>query len=149
MIFLQHEFWDLRFFWVIFNRMDDFSFPSVIALLGLEKGVLRFYQNITIKVKSFLKVLFSSSWSCFTSSFFFGFLLYFSAHFLAINLYANVDLLDIFRYFAFAFPPFVLLTIISAITRTSQQVGYSVLIQDIGQPLLGLIFNDLICYDRA
>jgi O-antigen/teichoic acid export membrane protein len=114
-------------------------FFGMIGSLGMEKGVVRFGSRSMENSPEAQKGLFLQAFVLSAASgILLGLLLYGGAPWLANNLYRNPDLLPIFRWFAFAFPPLVFLPVVAAATRSTQEVGYSVLIQDIGQPLLGL-----------
>jgi O-antigen/teichoic acid export membrane protein len=68
-----------------------------------------------------------------------GGLLYLLAPWLADNLYHKPALGPIFRLFAVALPFVGVLTVTAAITRSTQDMRYTVLVEDVGQPLLGLM----------
>ena len=115
-------------------------FFSIIAPLGTEKGVLQFAPKYFEKDdKSHKGLILQALGISSISGITFGVILFYLAPWLAEEIYHKPDLTAVFRYFSFVFPPIVLLAVISATTRTTQRVGYSVLLQDLGQPFLGLI----------
>ena len=115
-------------------------FFSLIAPLGLDKGVIRFSSKYLGKDDAAHKgILLQALGISLISGIGMGVLLFYIAPWLAREVYHNPNLVIVFRYFSFAFPPMVLLTVVAAATRSTQHVGYSVLIHDLGQPLLGLI----------
>jgi O-antigen/teichoic acid export membrane protein len=114
-------------------------FFALIAPLGMEKGVLRFAPKYYGKDEAAHKGLILQAHAiAVVSGTLFGATLFILAPWLAGAVYAKPDLEPVFRLFALAFPAIVLLVVVAAATRTTQRVGYSVLIHDLGQPLLGL-----------
>lgn len=122
-------------------------FFSLIAPLGLDKGVIRYSSKYIGKDDSTFKGLLLQAFGIsLLSGLVLGIVLNIIAPWLAQNVYHNQDLVKVFRYFSFAFPPMILITVIAAATRSTQRVGYSVLIRDLGQPLLGLVLMVVFYY---
>jgi O-antigen/teichoic acid export membrane protein len=115
-------------------------FFSLILPLGMERGILFWGPKYWQKDEPVLKGLFlrTHAVALFTGvllglSFFLG------APLLANNIYHKPELIPLFRLFSFAFPALSLLTVTAASTRITQKVKYSVLVQDLGQPVLGIL----------
>jgi O-antigen/teichoic acid export membrane protein len=114
-------------------------FFSLIAPFGLEKGVLRFSAKyLDADPAAHKGLLLQSIGLSSLSGATFGALLFLLAPWLA-EAYQKPELEIVFRAFAFAFPPMTVLIVIAAATRSTKRVAYAVLIQDVGQPLLGLL----------
>ena len=115
-------------------------FVSLIASLGMDRVVLRFAPRYYRNNASALKGLFfRATGISAVAGLFFGAILFGLSSWLGGTIYQKPDLEPVFRLFALAFPPFIVLGVIAAITRVTQVIKYSVIIQDIGQTLLGLI----------
>jgi O-antigen/teichoic acid export membrane protein len=112
---------------------------GLLAHLGLPTGVLRYiprYADDKAAVKNLINrsILIVAAVGVIV-----GGILYFGAPWLASNLYQKPLLTGIIRLFAFIIPLMSLLTLLSSISRSMQNMIYSVSVEDIGQPLLGLV----------
>lgn len=115
-------------------------FLSLIVPLGMDRAVLRFGPGYWQKDwPGFSELLKKVILYALASGIIFGACFYFSAPWLASNVYRQSQLVTLFRYFSFAFPPLAILTVIAAATRITRLIKYSVWLYDIGQPLLGLL----------
>lgn len=112
---------------------------GLLAHLGLPNGVLRYIPQYTDDHATVKKLINQSIVIVAVTSVLIGGALYFSAPWLAVNLYQKPLLTGIFRLFAFGIPLMSLLTLLSCISRSTQNMVYSVSVEDVGQPFLGLI----------
>ncbi len=114
-------------------------FLSLLFPMGMDRAVLRFAPQYWKRDPEGLKGLFYQTiFLSFGSGLIFGILLYLLAPWLATTVYHKPELLSVFRLFSIAFPMLSLLIVVTAATRITQKVKISMLIQDIGQPILGL-----------
>jgi len=117
-----------------------FRMCSLVVHLGLPIGVQRYIPIYAKRSILFLyKTIKQSLVLTVFSGLVFGGLLYYFSPFLANNIYQKPGLEIIFKLFSLSFPFISLLYTASSITRSTQIIKYSTLIEDIGQPLLGLI----------
>jgi O-antigen/teichoic acid export membrane protein len=115
-------------------------FLSLLFPLGMDRALLRFGPLYWKKNAGALKgLLFQTIILSFVAGFLFGLTLYFLAPWLAIDLYKKEELLSIFRFYSYVFPFMSLLIVTAAGTRITQRIKISVLVQDLGQPLLALM----------
>jgi O-antigen/teichoic acid export membrane protein len=115
-------------------------FFSQIITLGMDRAFLRFapkyWGKDNQRVKGLLyQVLFVSL----LTGLAFGLIFFFVAPILSNTVYKKPELELVFRINAFIFPALSLLTVIAAATKITKSVKYSVILQDLGQPLLDLI----------
>lgn len=114
-------------------------FVTLIIPLGMDRALLRFAPKFFNKDPQSLKGLFKISLlTALSFSLFVGSLQFTFSPWLAQNIYQKPELVSIFRLFAVAIPLVSILAVVSAATRVTQNIKLSVLIQDLGQPLLGL-----------
>lgn len=116
-------------------------FLSLIFPLGMDRALLFFGpQYINKDLGKFKGTITSALIIAIISAIVFGTALFFLSPWLSTSLYQKTELIPVFRLFSFAFPVISLLTVATAASRVSQNMKLSVLIQDLGQPLLCLIF---------
>jgi O-antigen/teichoic acid export membrane protein len=115
-------------------------FMALIATLGMDRVILRFAPRFLKRDASALRGLFFRAIGVSAGSGFLGGVILFCiSPWLTGVVYQKPDLESVFRLFAIAFPPFIVLGVVAASTRITQIIKYSVIVQDIGQTLLGLI----------
>jgi O-antigen/teichoic acid export membrane protein len=118
---------------------------GTVAPLGFAVGVIKYVPQYLGKDLAKLKgLLISSIIVSVTSGIMIGGVFYALAPWLADYIYEKPDLIVIFRMYAFAFPLISLLSVTSAISRSTRRMTFSVILEDVGQPLVGLIFVVLI-----
>jgi O-antigen/teichoic acid export membrane protein len=111
-----------------------------IAPLGLEEGVIRFALRKDGKdIPWFKSVLFQSLGISLLSGFLIGIGLYTSASWIAETIFGKPELASVLRWFAPAFILAVGLQVSAAATRITKRMQFSILAQDITQPLANLI----------
>ncbi len=115
---------------------------SLVVHLGIPNGVQRFIplsreKDSQNKLNGIIKQ--SILWSV-ISGVLFSLALYYFSPLLANEIYRKPELEVIFKLFGLSLPFISLLSTTVAITRAMQIMTYSVLIEDIGQPLFALIF---------
>ena len=116
------------------------SFMSLIATGGMDRVVLRFAPRFYKQDSSALRgLLFRAIGMSAVLGISLGFLLFCFSPWLAIVVYQKPDLESVLHLFAIDFPFIIVLIVVAATTRITQIIKYSVMIQDIGQSLLGLI----------
>jgi O-antigen/teichoic acid export membrane protein len=115
-------------------------FLSLIFPLGMDRALLKFAPRYWNKDPEGLKgLLFQTISLSLGTGFLFGLVLFSLAPWLSSVVYKKPELLSVFRLFSIVFPLLSLLIVVAAATRVTQSVKISVLLQDLGQPLLGLI----------
>lgn len=115
---------------------------EIIAGLGLQKGGMR-YLAIACERKdvgAMRNVLFSASLFPLVSSVCIATAMYFLAPFLAHVAFDDQDMIGIIRLFALSTPFFTMLRVSSELSRAFKTVRYSVMIEDVGFPLLQVAF---------
>jgi O-antigen/teichoic acid export membrane protein len=118
---------------------------SLISPLGLDKGVIYFGSPYWRKDNASLKkILNRSQLLALASGLVFGGALFFSAPALAQWIFQKPSLSYIFRWYALAFPLVAILEVSSAATRITQRMSYSAILEDVGQPAVGLLFLILL-----
>ena len=118
--------------WTIF-RLAELAAP-----LGLDVGAIRYGAEYLDRDEAKFKgVILRSGGYAGLAGLLLGGLFFLLAPWLA-GWYHKPGLLPVFRLFAFAFPLGALLAVAAAATRITKELKYSVIVQDIGQPLAGL-----------
>jgi O-antigen/teichoic acid export membrane protein len=118
-----------------------FRLTEIMAPLGLDRAVLRFIPRFAGSDTASLKeVVFKSIRFSVLVGVILGIAVYSASGWLANSVFEKPELTFILRFFAFGFPVSALLPVVGAIIRSGHTVKYSVLVQDIGQPLLALGF---------
>ncbi len=118
---------------------------SVITPLGLDKGVIYFGIPYWRKDNAALKrIINRTQVLSLVSGLVFGATLFLSASALAQGIFQKPSLSYIFRWYALAFPLVAILEVTSAATRITQGMKYSAILEDIGQPAVGLAFLILL-----
>jgi O-antigen/teichoic acid export membrane protein len=113
---------------------------GVIALLGLDQGVIRYGPRYWRTDAAGLKgVLFQSLGLALLSGLLMGAGLYLAAPWLATQVFGKPDLAPVLRLFALAFPLITGLRVAAAATRVSERMQFSVYSQEIGQPATNLL----------
>lgn len=109
--------------------------------LGLDSGVIQFasrYQQT--EFSRIREVIARSFYLAFSSGIFFGGGLFLVAPWLAVEVFKKPSLVLVLRVFALSFPLIAGLRVVSAATRVSLRMKFSVYSEDIGQPLANLVF---------
>lgn len=120
--------------WAVFRLVE------LIAPLGFDMGVLRHGSRyLNQDDGKFKSVLLQSILAPFFFSLTLAVLFYFSAPWFAGSLFNKPDLVYVFRFISIAFPLSALLSIVGSALRLTQVMKYSVIVQDLGQPLVALI----------
>lgn len=120
--------------WSIFRLIE------LIVPLGLDMGVLRYGARYLRHDDENLKsVIVQSILTPFFFSLFLAVPFYFFAPWLAENFFNKPALVYVFRFIAVLFPLSALLSILGSALRLTQIMKYSVIVQDLGQPLFALI----------
>ena len=115
---------------------------NLFTVLGLDSGVVRFGSQIHRDEKaSFRKLILQSLSIALAAGSFAGGLMYLGAPWLSYNVFSDPELIPVFRGLSIAFPLLSGLTVAAAVTRVSQRMQFSVLAEDLTQPvvLLGLL----------
>ncbi len=147
---IERGFWVLHFFGLYSIGWAVLRIIGVVAPLGLPQGAIKYIPQYVEKDFPRLKgLIISSIVVSVTSGIAIGGLFYAIAPWLAEHVYGKPALIEIFRMYCFAFPLISLLSVTAAISRSNRNVKFSVLFQDIGQPLVGLIFVILIYYMKG
>jgi O-antigen/teichoic acid export membrane protein len=116
------------------------NFISLIATGGMDRVVLRFAPRFLKQDSSALRgLLFRAIGMSIVFGLSLGILLFFLSPWLANVVYRKPDLESVFHLFAVDFPAIIILIVVAASTRINQEIKYSVMLQDIGQTLLGLV----------
>ncbi|KPK93446.1 MAG: hypothetical protein AMJ88_07850 [Anaerolineae bacterium SM23_ 63] len=120
--------------WTIL-AMGEKVFP-----LGLEEGVIRFALRKRGKdIRWFKSVLFQSLGISLLSGFIIGVALFVFAPWIAKTLFGKPELASVLRWFTPVFTLAAGLQVAAAATRVSKRMQFSILAQDIIQPLANLI----------
>jgi O-antigen/teichoic acid export membrane protein len=120
---------------------------GTIGMLGLQNGVIRFgskYKNSS--PEDFKSTLVISLGLSVTSGALLGILLFSIAPWLASRVYAKPDLTQVFYGFAIGFPLAIGLWVASAATRISKNMKYSVISEDVAQPIVNLVLLIIISF---
>ncbi|NOY98899.1 MAG: oligosaccharide flippase family protein, partial [Chloroflexi bacterium] len=118
-----------------------FRLVELIAPLGYDLGVLNFGERYFRKdERSFRSVVVQSFFVPFLIGGMIGGITFAFAPQLAVIVFKKPGLIYIFRFFAFAFPLAAVLPVIASATRLTQDMRYSAIAQDFGQPAIGLFF---------
>jgi O-antigen/teichoic acid export membrane protein len=117
-----------------------FRILQMVIPLGLPQGVIKFIPEYQVnqspgKIKGLIISAFSLS---LISGVILSALFYLLAPWLSIVVFHKSELTQILRFFSFIFPFCSLLSVASGITRSTLRMKYSVLLEDFGQPLVGL-----------
>ena len=116
------------------------NFMSLVATGGMDRAVIRFSPRFLKRDSSALRsLLFRAIGMSAVFGVSLGLLLFLLSPWLANVVYHKPDLESVLRLFAIDFPAVIILIVVAASTRINQVIKYSVLVQDIGQTLLGLI----------
>ncbi len=118
---------------------------GILAALGLQNGVVQFATPLRqIEGGKFKDVVFRSLTLSLAVAVAISVLLWFSAPWLAANLFSDPGFVSAFRVFLFVLPPMVGLRIAANATRISQRMQYAIyaeeLLQSIAALLLFLLF---------
>jgi O-antigen/teichoic acid export membrane protein len=119
--------------WTIFRLLE------LVAPLGFDLGVLRFgARHLEGDDRALKGILSQSLLAPLGSGLFFGISLFLLAPWMAEQLFNKPELVHIFRTLALGVPFAALLPVIAAGLRLTQVVKTSIIVQDLGQPLLAL-----------
>jgi O-antigen/teichoic acid export membrane protein len=118
-----------------------FRIFQMVVPLGLPQGVIRYipefqHEGSKEKTKGLILGAFIISF-CF--GLIFGALFYLSSTWLSNSIFHKPDLLPVLQLFSLVFPFCPFLFISASLFRSQFKMSYSVLLEDIGQPLLGLL----------
>lgn len=117
-----------------------FRLIELISPLGLDIGIVKYGTSHLIKGnREALKG--AIIWSSIVSFFFsasLGLIMFWSAPWIAANVFKQEELAIVFQVFAPAIPLSGLLAILSATSRLRQKMIYSIAMHDLGQPMLAL-----------
>lgn len=114
---------------------------QTVIPLGLDNGVIHFSSRYKSSDKNELKDAMAKPVGLATvSGLFFGGGLFLLSPFLAGQIFQKESLEVVFRLFALSFPFMAVLRVVSAATRVSLRMKYSVYAEDLGQPLVNFIF---------
>lgn len=112
---------------------------GAIAPLGLTGGVIRYGSRYVHKDKGRLKDIISRSlFPSLLFGLFAAFILFFLAPWLE-NIFASPGLSVVLRGFTIAIPLFVIMRVLLATTRIWQRMQYTVIAEDLGQPIANLL----------
>lgn len=119
---------------------------TYITPLGLDAGVIRFGSESWHTDKAKLKgvILHSIAFSA-VSGLALGVAFYLLAPWLGARVFHQPGLPQVFRWLAFAFPLLTSLRVVSAATRISQRMKFSVYSEEIGQPVAALLLILVFC----
>jgi O-antigen/teichoic acid export membrane protein len=116
-----------------------FTIMSFVIPVGMDNGVIHFGSRFWNKDAPALKtVLFLSISSEIISGVTWGLLFWLVAPWISIS-FGKSALVPIIRGFAITFPLFAVVNILTAATRISQRIKFSVLVEDITQPAICLV----------
>ncbi len=121
--------------WTVFRILQ------MIIPLGFPQGVIKFIPEYEKRDRPDLAkgILTGSFWLSSLTGFLFGMILYLLAPWLSNAVFQKPELIAVFRLFSIFLPFCAILTIASAATRSTLTMKYSVLLEDIGQPLVAII----------
>lgn len=121
--------------WTVFRILQ------MVIPLGFPQGVIRFVPEYKKQDKpELIKGLLSSSlWISAFTGIILGIILYLIAPWLSLSVFQKPELTIVFRLFSLFLPFCAILPISSAATRTTLNMKYSVLLEDIGQPLVAIV----------
>jgi O-antigen/teichoic acid export membrane protein len=114
---------------------------NFITPIGLDKGVIYFAAPHWKKNNPLVRAVIDRSTSLtLLSGSVFGGIFFLGAPFLASSIFHKPELTYIFRWFSLSFPLSSSLAVIISATKITLNMKYSVWIQDVGQPVAGLLF---------
>lgn len=121
--------------WTVFRILQ------MIIPLGFPQGVVKFIPEYKKLGKpELIKGLLSGSFLISAlSGCFFGIILFLISPWLSISIFHKPDLIGVFRLFSIFLPICAILPIASSATRSTLNMKYSVLLEDIGQPLVAIV----------
>ena len=112
---------------------------TVVGPVGMNNGVIRFgARHWRTDPRQLSYVFFRSIWLAFAAGMALGLGFFLITPWLAEEVFARPELVPAFRLVAFAFPLIPGLRVAAAATRVSQRTLFSVLSEDITQPVIGL-----------
>lgn len=112
---------------------------GVVAIFGLDKGVIYFGTRHWHRDAGRLRgVILSSVWLAAAIGAGVGVLQWLLAPWLAAHVFHSPALAPVLVWFAPAYVPYAALRVAAAATRTTERMQFSVLSQDLAQPLLAL-----------
>lgn len=118
-----------------------FRILETIVPLGFDFGVIKYGMEFYGRKRSVFKgVLLVAFVVPLTFSVGMGILLYFFSPWLAMTVFKDERLIIVFHFVAFLLPLASLLYVVAAATRITHNIQYSVITQDLGQPLFAIIF---------
>src|SRR5688572_20158196 len=119
-----------------------FRLLEIITPLGFDIGVVRFgSQNLASgNYQSVKRIISGSIIVSFVFSMMIGFLIFVFSPWIANIIYHKNELVIVFRLFCVLIPLSGLLAVIAAASRIDSKLKYSVIAQDLSQPLLAILF---------
>lgn len=113
---------------------------GLVAVLGLDQGVLRFASPYWNEDRGQAwRIMVRSQAMSLLSGLLVGGVAYAAAPWLAGQVFSKPELEPVLRGFAWAFPLFTVLRVAAAATRVSRRLQFSVLSEEVGQPLVHLL----------
>ena len=120
---------------------------SLFTALGLDNGVVRFGAKFhRDRSANFKYLILHGLGIALVAGTLAGGALYLSAPWLAEKVFTDQQLLPVFRSLSFTFPFVSGLIVAAAITRISQRLQFSVLAEDLAQPILMFAFLLLVFF---
>jgi O-antigen/teichoic acid export membrane protein len=118
-----------------------FRLIELIAPLGFDTGLIKYgASHLTQENDRAVKgmIVWSLMVSLFFSSLLAGVIFWLSP-WIALTIFGQQELTVVFRLFALILPLSAVLAILSAASRLKQQIAFSVVVHDFGQPLLAVV----------
>ncbi len=119
---------------------------GLFSTLGIDRGVIKFSNSSSSNRIKTSQIVYQSLGMSILFAGILAVLFYSFSSILAIEFFGKPDLEIIFRYLSICFFPFVILKIISSATRVTMNMRYSLIIEDMIQPISCLIIFSLLCY---
>jgi len=119
--------------------LSIFSFFNGLLPFGLDNGVIHFAsQSSGVMDGRFKSAVLQAVFLASLFGLFGGGILFLAAPWLANNLFEKPELLPLIYWFAAALPFSGVLSVLSATTRISRRIKYTLFAQDVGQPAVQL-----------
>jgi O-antigen/teichoic acid export membrane protein len=117
-----------------------FRILQMIIPLGFPQGVIKFVPEYQLKKSTGLikGLIISAIGISVVSGILFCIIFYLIAPWLSIYVFHKPELVQVLRLFSLIFPFCSILSVTSGFTRSTLKMKYSVLLEDIGQPFVGI-----------
>ncbi|MBN2389058.1 MAG: flippase [Anaerolineales bacterium] len=127
--------------WTMFRLLE------LITPLGFDAGVIKYGSGVLGRDQQALKgfIVYSLGLSLLFSVGL-GICIYLLAPWLASHLFLKPDIEIVLRLFALAVPFSGLVGVMAAASRLTHNMVYSIVVQDLGQPFLGLAILGIFCW---